>query len=196
MTRPEWSRERLDVSLAASSTGPVHNSHGALKHSFNFRNCRLHPQLVAFQRRFRLLELPLPAIRLEFVRHTSMQACCNQECRTSKIPRIPSVIDAPQSCSFATIRRPKAENQCRTPTCPRRSGVDGCPVARQHLETDVPRAEVVNDVDEVAQVAPDRSSFQTMRVSPRRSALSAASSPGRASRRLAPGVHSTRPTAR
>jgi hypothetical protein len=43
-----------------------------------------------------------------------------------------------------------AENQCRTPTCPRRSGVDGCPVARQHLETDVPRAEVVNDVDEVA----------------------------------------------
>ena len=28
------------------------------------------------------------------------------------------------------------------------------PVARQHLETDAARAEVVNDVDEVAQVAP------------------------------------------
>ena len=27
-------------------------------------------------------------------------------------------------------------------------------MARQHLETDAPRAEVVNDVDEVAQVAP------------------------------------------
>ena len=57
------------------------------------------------------------------------------------------------------------------------------PVARQHFETDAPRAEVVNDVDEVAQVAPQRSSFQTMRVSQRRSALSAASSPGRASSR-------------
>jgi hypothetical protein len=34
-----------------------------------------------------------------------------------------------------------------------RSGVDGRPVARQHLETGAPRAEVVNDVDEVAQVA-------------------------------------------
>ena len=29
----------------------------------------------------------------------------------------------------------------------RRGGVDGCPVARQHLETDAARAEVVNDVD-------------------------------------------------
>jgi hypothetical protein len=35
-------------------------------------------------------------------------------------------------------------------------------VARQHLKTDAPRAEVVNDVDEVAQARPNRSSFQTM----------------------------------
>jgi hypothetical protein len=54
------------------------------------------------------------------------------------------------------------------------------------------RAEVVNDVDGGA----GRASFQTMRVSPRRSALSAASNLGRASRRPDPGVHATRPTAR
>ena len=36
-----------------------------------FRNYKLHPQLVAFQKRFRLLELPLPEIRSEFDRHTS-----------------------------------------------------------------------------------------------------------------------------
>ena len=36
-----------------------------------FRNYRLRWQLVAFQRRFRLLELLLPEIRPEFDRHTS-----------------------------------------------------------------------------------------------------------------------------
>jgi hypothetical protein len=36
-----------------------------------FRNYRLRWQLVAFQKRFRLLELPLPEIRPEFDRHTS-----------------------------------------------------------------------------------------------------------------------------
>ena len=33
-----------------------------------FRNYKLHTQLVAFQKRFRLLELPLPEIRPEFDR--------------------------------------------------------------------------------------------------------------------------------
>ena len=36
-----------------------------------FRNYKLPPQLVAFQKRFRLLELPLPEIRSEFDRQTS-----------------------------------------------------------------------------------------------------------------------------
>ena len=36
-----------------------------------FRNYRLRWQLVAFQRRFRLLELPLPEIRPEFDHHAS-----------------------------------------------------------------------------------------------------------------------------
>jgi hypothetical protein len=36
-----------------------------------FRNYRLPRQLVAFQKRFRLLELPLPEIRSEFDRQTS-----------------------------------------------------------------------------------------------------------------------------
>ena len=56
------------------------------------------------------------------------------------------------NCALRIIRErgEDAEHQLAR----RRGGVDGCPVARQHLETDAPRAEVVNDVDEVAQVAP------------------------------------------
>src|SRR3984893_6271422 len=34
----------------------------------------------------------------------------------SKMPRIPPIIDAPPSCSFATIRRPKAENPKAKPS--------------------------------------------------------------------------------
>ena len=37
-----------------------------------FRNYRLRRHLVAFQKRFRLLELPLPEIRPEFDRNTSI----------------------------------------------------------------------------------------------------------------------------
>ena len=36
-----------------------------------FRNYKLHTQLVAFQKRFRLLEFPLPEIRPELDRHAS-----------------------------------------------------------------------------------------------------------------------------
>lgn len=35
----------------------------------------------------------------------------------------------------------------------RRRGVDRCTMAREHLKTDAARAEVVDDVDEMAQVA-------------------------------------------
>jgi hypothetical protein len=48
-----------------------------------FRNYRLHPQLVVFERRFRLLELPLPEIRSEFDRHTS-----NAGMPQSEMPRL------------------------------------------------------------------------------------------------------------
>jgi hypothetical protein len=56
-------------------------------------------------------------------------------------------------------------------------------MAGKHPKTDAARIEVVNDVDEMAQVAPNRSSFETVRVTPQRKAFKAASSPGPASRR-------------
>jgi hypothetical protein len=55
------------------------------------------------------------------------------------------------------------------------------------------RPKVANDVDEVAQVAPEPGELPDGEsIPPRRSGLSAAVSPGRPS----PGIHSTRPTAR
>src|SRR5258708_3361084 len=43
-----------------------------------------------------------------------MQTCCNQECR-AKMPKIPPGIDAPPSCCFMTIRRPKTEKPMAMP---------------------------------------------------------------------------------
>ena len=60
MTRPEWSRPAPFTILTDTRTSLL-----------VFRNYRLRRQLVAFQKRFRLLELPLPEIRPEFGRNTS-----------------------------------------------------------------------------------------------------------------------------
>jgi hypothetical protein len=60
MNRPKWSRPAPLIVPTDTRT------------SFKaFRNYRLPRQLVAFQKRFRLLEIPLPEIRPEFDRHTS-----------------------------------------------------------------------------------------------------------------------------
>jgi hypothetical protein len=73
MTWPEWRRERLINfvcrHLVDQSTLIVPTY---TRTSFKaFRNYRLPRQLVAFQKRFRLLELPLPEIRPEFDRNAS-----------------------------------------------------------------------------------------------------------------------------
>jgi len=58
--------------VGISSTGPPLIFPTDIRTSFKaFRNYRLPRQLVAFQKRFRLLELPLPEIRPEFDRNTS-----------------------------------------------------------------------------------------------------------------------------
>src|SRR5208282_2368722 len=58
--------------LPASSTNPVDNPPRNTRTSCRvFRNYRLHPQLVAFERRFRLMEFPRPETRTEFARNTS-----------------------------------------------------------------------------------------------------------------------------
>jgi hypothetical protein len=49
-----------------------------------FRNYKLLQRLVAFQKRFWLLELPLAEIRHEFDRHTSNAAGRNQKCRADQ----------------------------------------------------------------------------------------------------------------
>jgi hypothetical protein len=78
---------------------------------------RLLRQLVAFQKRFRLLELPLPEIRPEFDRNTSNAGMLQSGMpRLARCQRIPPVIDAPPSCSFATIRRPKTEKSRAKPS--------------------------------------------------------------------------------
>jgi hypothetical protein len=70
MTWPEWERERLIVLSASRRPAPliVPNTRTSFK---AFRNYRLPRRLAAFQKRFRLLELPLPEIRPEFHRNTS-----------------------------------------------------------------------------------------------------------------------------
>ena len=71
--------------LAVSPIVPFPNFHGALEYCsivHCFQKLQLHPQLVAFQKRFRLLELPQPEISLNFTATFPMRACCNQECRT------------------------------------------------------------------------------------------------------------------
>jgi hypothetical protein len=92
-----------------SSTRGLAQPHNPHRHSNTiqaFRNYKLLRQLVAFQKRFRLLELPLPEIRPEFDRHTS-----NADVPQSGMPPLARCQEfhAPPSCSFATIRRPKTE---------------------------------------------------------------------------------------
>src|SRR5271166_1951455 len=60
MPRPEWSRPAPFIIPTDTRTSFL-----------VFRNYRLRRQLVAFQKRFRLLGLPLPEIRPEFDRNTS-----------------------------------------------------------------------------------------------------------------------------
>ena len=72
MTWPEWRRKRLIVSFVPSRRPAPLIVPTDTRTSFKaFRNYRLPRQLVAFQKRFRLPELPLPEIRPEFDRHTS-----------------------------------------------------------------------------------------------------------------------------
>src|SRR5271170_7880052 len=68
----EWRRERL-ISLVCRHlvNQPAHSPNRHRTSFKAFRNYRLPRQLVAFQKRFRLLELPLPETRPEFDRHTS-----------------------------------------------------------------------------------------------------------------------------
>jgi hypothetical protein len=68
---------------------PVHNPHCHLTSfmAFYFINYRLRRQLVAFQKRFRLLELPQPEIRPEFDHHTSNAGMLQS--RTSHLEEFP-----------------------------------------------------------------------------------------------------------
>ena len=71
MTRPEWSRPTPFIIPTDTRTSFL----------FFFRNYRLRRQLVAFQKRFRLLGLPLPEIRPEFDRNTSNAGTLQSEMR-------------------------------------------------------------------------------------------------------------------
>jgi len=72
-----------------------------------FRNRTLLRQLVAFQKRFRRLELPLAEIRPENASNAGMLQ--SGMSRPAKYQKIPPGIDAPPSCWFTTIMRPKTE---------------------------------------------------------------------------------------
>ena len=70
MTRPEWSRPAPFIIPTDTRTSFL-----------VFRNYRLLRQPVAFQKRFRLMGLPLPEIRHEFDRNTSNAGMLQSEMR-------------------------------------------------------------------------------------------------------------------
>jgi hypothetical protein len=117
MTRPEWSRERLDVLVSGIVASPVHNSHGALEHYSGFSETTDCIRSLSHLRDdFACWNSLCPKSALNSIATRPMQTCCNQEYAPSEMPRIPPVIDAPPSCSFAIIRRPKAENPRAKPS--------------------------------------------------------------------------------
>jgi hypothetical protein len=69
MTRPEWSRP-------APFIIPTD-----IEHLPGFQKLQIAPELGTFQKRFRLLELPLPEIRPEFGRNTSNAGMLQSEMR-------------------------------------------------------------------------------------------------------------------
>jgi hypothetical protein len=114
---PEFSRERLTISFAGISSTGLAYSPLALEHHSGFSETTdFIGSLSHFRNDLGCRNFLYLKSALNLIATLPMQACCNQECPPSKMPRIPPVIEAPPSCSFATIRRPKTEKPRAKPT--------------------------------------------------------------------------------